>query len=204
LRAAEQERPDIAVQRAEWRAEQAGLDPQKLVFIDETWVKTNLTRTRGRALRGQRLVEAVPHGHWKTTTFLAALRATGLTAPLVVDGAINGELFLGYVRQHLVPTLLPGDIVVLDNLSAHKVAGVRAAIEAVKARIVYLPPYSPDLNPIELVFSKFKWLVRSAAERTVDGLWRLCGQLLDQFTATECQNYFRHCGYAATEILEAL
>lgn len=167
-------------------------------------MKTNLTRTRGRALRGQRLVEAVPHGHWKTTTFLAALRATGLTTPLVVDGAINGELFLGYVRQHLVPTLLPGDIVVLDNLSAHKVAGVRAAIEAVDARIVYLPPYSPDLNPIELVFSKFKWLVRSAAERTVDGLWRLCGQLLDQFTATECQNYFRHCGYAATEILEAL
>jgi transposase len=167
-------------------------------------VKTNLTRMRGRALRGQRIVEAVPHGHWKTTTFLAALRAAGLTAPLVVDGAINGELFLGYVRQQLVPTLSPGDIVVMDNLSAHKVAGVRMAIEAVDAKVVYLPPYSPDLNPIELVFSKFKWLVRSATERTVDGLWHLCGQLLDQFTSVECKNYFRHCGYAATEIREPL
>lgn len=146
----------------------------------------------------------MPHGHWKTTTFLAALRVTGLTAPLVVDGAINGELFLSYVRQQLAPTLLHGDIVVMDNLSAHKVAGVRQAIEAADAQVVYLPPYSPDLNPIELVFSKFKWLVRSAAERTVDGLWRLCGQLLDQFTSTECKNYFHHCGYAATEMLETL
>jgi transposase len=135
---------------------------------------------------------------------LAALRATGLTAPLVVDGAINGDLFLSYVRQQLVPTLLAEDIVIMDNLSAHKVAGVRTAIEAVGARVVYLPPYSPDFNPIELVFSKFKWLVRSAAERTVAGLWRLCGQLLDQFTSAECRNYFRHCGYAATEILETL
>lgn len=167
-------------------------------------MKTNLTRTRGRAIRGQRIVEAVPHGHWKTTTFMAALRASGLTAPLVVDGAINGELFLGYVQQQLVPTLSPGDIVVMDNLSAHKVAGVRSAIESAGARVVYLPPYSPDMNPIELVFSKFKWLVRSAAERTVDGLWRLCGQLLDQFTASECKNYFRHCGYTATEIQESL
>lgn len=150
------------------------------------------------------MVEPVPHGHWKTTTFLAALRVTGLTAPLVVDGAINGELFLSYVRQQLAPTLLHGDIVVMDNLSAHKVAGVRQAIEAADAQVVYLPPYSPDLNPIELVFSKFKWLVRSAAERTVDGLWRLCGQLLDQFTSTECKNYFHHCGYAATEMLETL
>lgn len=133
---------------------------------------------------------------------MAALRASGLTAPLVVDGAINGELFLGYVRQQLAPTLSPGDIVVMDNLSAHKVAGVRTAIESAGARVVYLPPYSPDMNPIELVFSKFKWLMRSAAERTVEGLWRLCGQLLDQFTASECKNYFRHCGYAATEIQE--
>jgi transposase len=150
------------------------------------------------------VVEAVPHGHWKTTTFLAALRSTGLTAPLVVDGAINGELFLSYVRQQLAPTLSPGDIVVMDNLAAHKVAGVRQAIEICGAQLLYLPPYSPDLNPIELVFSKFKWLIRSAAERTVDGLWRLCGQLLDQFTSTECRNYLRHCGYTATEILETL
>jgi transposase len=127
-----------------------------------------------------------------------------LTAPLVVDGAINGEVFLGYVRQQLTPTLLYGDIVVMDNLAAHKVAGVRQAIEAAGARLVYLPPYSPDMNPIELVFSKFKWLVRSAAERTVASLWRLCGQLLDQFTQAECRNYFRHCGYAATEMLETL
>lgn len=167
-------------------------------------MKTNLTRTRGRAIRGQRIVEAVPHGHWKTTTFMAALRASGLTAPLVADGAINGELFLGCVRQQLVATLSPGDIVVMDNLSAHKVAGVRSAIESAGARVVYLPPHSPDMNPIELVFSKFKWLVRSAAERTVDGLWRLCGQLLDQFTASECKNDFRHCGHDATEIQESL
>jgi transposase len=174
------------------------------VFLDETWVKTNMTRLRGRAPRGERLVANVPHGHWKTTTFLAALRVGGLTAPLVVDGAINGEVFLGYVRQQLAPTLDPGDIVVMDNLAAHKVAGVREAIEAAGARVLYLPPYSPDLNPIELVFAKFKWLVRSAAARDVESLWRLCGQLLDRFTPHECNNYFRHCGYNATRNHEAL
>ena len=154
-----------------------------------------MTRLRGRARRGERLIAKVPHGHWKTTTFLAALRSSGLTAPLVVDGPINGEVFLAYVRDHLAPTLSQGDLVVMDNLSAHKVAGVREAVAAVGARVLYLPPYSPDLNPIELVFAKFKWLVRSANERTVDGLWNLCGQLLDRFTPTESQNYFRHCGY---------
>ncbi len=159
-----------------------------------------MTRLRGRAIEGERLIAKVPHGHWKTTTFLAALRVDGLTAPLVVDGAINGELFLSYVRQQLVRTLHPGDLVVMDNLSAHKVAGVRQAIEAAGARVVYLPPYSPDLNPIELVFAKFKWLVRSTAARTVESLWQICGQLLDRFTSTECRNYFRHCGYTATEI----
>jgi transposase len=174
------------------------------VFLDETWVKTNMTRLRGRTLQGQRLVAKVPHGHWKTTTFLAALRVTGLTAPLVVDGAINGAVFLGYVRQQLAPTLGPGDIVVMDNLAAHKVAGVRDAIEAAGARVLYLPPYSPDLNPIELVFAKFKWLVRSADARSVESLWRLCGQLLDRFAPDECTNYFRHCGYTATQIHEAL
>ncbi|MBC7819539.1 MAG: IS630 family transposase, partial [Planctomycetaceae bacterium] len=145
--------------------------------------------------KGERLVAAVPHGHWKTTTFLAALRSTGLTAPLVIDGAVNGALFLSYVRQQLVPTLSAGDIVIMDNLAAHKVAGVWEAIAAVGARVLYLPPYSPDLNPIELVFAKFKGLVRSAEERTVDGLWKLCGQLLDRFTPTETQNYFRHIEY---------
>jgi len=175
--------------------EQTGLDPAQLVFLDETWAKTNMTRRYGRALKGERLIARVPHGHWKTTTFLAALRVSGLSAPLVVDGAINGDVFKAYVEQQLAPTLHPGEIVILDNLNSHKVAGVREAIESRGAQLVYLPPYSPDLNPIELVFSKFKWLLRSAGERTVTGLWELCGRLLDQFPASECANYFRHCGY---------
>jgi len=185
----------VALKRDVWRVQQAGLDPQRLVFLDETWAKTNMTRTRGRAFCGERLVAHAPHGHWKTTTFLAALRVSGLTAPLVVDGAINGEIFLGYVEQHLVPTLRPGDIVILDNLNAHKVAGVQKAIERAQAELWYLPPYSPDFNPIELVFSKFKRLLRSAAQRTVNALWSRCGELLDNFQEDECRNYFRHCGY---------
>ena len=175
-----------------------GLDVQRLVFLDETWASTNMTRRYGRSRRGQRLIAKVPYGHWKTTTFLAALRHDGLTAPLVVDGAMNGAVFRAYVEQQLVPTLRPGDLVVMDNLPAHKVAGVRRAIEAAGATIVYLPPYSPDFNPIELVFAKLKSLLRSAAERTVSGLWSLLGQLLDQFTTHECGHYFRHCGYNAT------
>lgn len=193
--AAEQERSDVAAQRREWRLRQAGLDPGRLVFIDETWAKTNMTRLRGRALKGARLIARVPHGHWKTTTFLAAMRTTGLTAPLVVDGAINGAIFRAYVEQQLVRTLQPGDIVVMDNLSAHKVAGVREAIESAGAEVLYLPPYSPDFNPIETLFSKFKHLLRSAAERTVEALWRTCGQLVDLFQEPECRNHFRHCGY---------
>lgn len=147
---------------------------------------------------GTRLVTKVPHGHWKTTTFLAALRTTGLTAPLVIDGAVNGELFLAYVRQQLVPTLRPGDIVIMDNLSSHKQAGVREAIESVDAELLYLPPYSPDLNPIENAFSKFKWLLKSARERTVEALWHTCGTLLDSFSESECRKYIRHCGYRYT------
>jgi transposase len=173
----------------------AGLDPDRLVFLDETWAKTNMTRRYGRALRGERLIASVPHGHWKTTTFLAALRTSGLSAPLVVDGAINGPVFLAYVQQHLAPTLSAGEIVIMDNLNSHKVAGVREAIEERGALLAYLPPYSPDLNPIELLFAKFKGLLRSAGERTVSGLWDLCGSLLDRFPASECANYFRHCGY---------
>lgn len=144
------------------------------------------------------MVAKVPHGHWKTTTFLAALRTSGLTAPLVIDGAVNGELFLAYVRQQLIPTLRTGDIVIMDNLASHKKAGVRAAIESVGATVLYLPPYSPDLNPIENAFSKFKWLLKSSAERTVTSLWNRCGELLDKITATESRNYFRHCGYRQT------
>jgi transposase len=183
------------LKRALWRLEQRGLDPERLVFLDETWAKTNMTRPRGRALRGERLIAKVPHGHWKTTTFLAALRTNGLSAPLVVDGAINGAVFRAYVEQQLAPTLSTGDIVIMDNLNSHKVKGVREAIEARGAHLVYLPPYSPDFNPIELVFAKFKWLLRSNAARTVEGLWALCGALLDRFTQPECANYFRHCGY---------
>jgi len=173
-----------------------GIDPRRLVFLDETWASTNMTRRYGRSRRGQRLIAKVPYGHWKTTTFVAALRHDGLTAPVVIDGAINGELFLAYVRQQLVPTLKRDDLVVMDNLSAHKVAGVREAIESVGATLVYLPPYSPDLNPIELVFSKLKWLVRSASPRTVERLWSFLGQALDQFSPDECLHYFQHCGYA--------
>jgi transposase len=175
-----------------------GWDVRRLVFIDETWAKTNLARTYGRSRRGTRLLAKAPYGHWKTTTFVAALRHDGLTAPMVIDGAMNGDLFLAYVQQQLVPTLHAGDLVVMDNLSAHHVAGIRAAIESVGAQVVYLPPYSPDLNPIELVFSKLKWLLRSAAERTVDGLWTLLGRIPDQFPPDQCQAYLRHCGYNAT------
>lgn len=173
-----------------------GIDPRRLVFIDETGVNTKMTRTYGRSRRGSRVVAKVPHGHWKTTTFVAALRDEGLTAPTVIDGPMNGDLFLAYVQQQLVPTLKPGDVVVMDNLASHKRAGVREAIEAAGAKLVYLPPYSPDLNPIELVFSKLKWLVRSREERTMEGLWNFLGQVLDRFTAPECLIYFRHCGYA--------
>jgi transposase len=198
LRAAEQDRPDIQQRRAEWRVLQAGLNPERLVFIDETWAKTNMTRPRGRSLCGTRLIASVPYGHWKTTTFLAGLRSTGLVAPLVVDGAINGEIFLAYVRQQLIPTLRPDDVVIMDNLSSHKPAGVRQAIESVGAAVLFLPPYSPDLNPIENAFAKFKWLLKSAADRTVDALWNACGRLLDRFTEHECRNYIRHCGYRYT------
>jgi transposase len=198
LKASEQTRADVAARREEWRTWQMDLDPQRLVFIDETWVKTNMTRPRGRAPSGERVVCQVPHGHWKTTTFLAALRVTGLTAPLVVDGAINGALFKAWVEQHLAPTLRPGDLVVMDNLASHKVAGVHQAIKHAKAEVVYLPPYSPDLNPIETVFSKFKWFVRSQSRRTVEALWNLCGQVAQLFQEHECRNHFKHCGYRYT------
>lgn len=172
------------------------MDGAQLVFIDETWATTNMTRQRGRCPRGERLLGAVPHGHWKTSTFVAALRMTGLTAPLVLDGAINGEAFRAYVEQILVPTLKPGDIVVMDNLGSHKVAGVRQAIEACGASLLYLPPYSPDLNPIEQSFAKLKALIRKAAVRTRDALWNTIGRLLSRFTPQECANYFANAGYA--------
>lgn len=195
LNAAEQDRPDVAAKRAAWRVEKLGLDPRRLVFIDETWLKTNMTRPRGRAPSGRRLVAKLPHGHWKTTTFVAALRLEGLTAPTVVDGAINGETFLAYVRQQLAWTLKAGDVVVMDNLASHKVAGVREAIETAGAQAVYRPPYSPDF---ELAFSKLKWLVRSAVARDVESLWKLLGDLVDRLRPSDCRGWFRKCGYATT------
>ena len=175
---------------------QARLDPRRLVFIDETWAKTNMTRTHGRCARGQRLVAKVPHGHWKTLTFLAALRHDAITAPFVLDGPINGDWFLAYVEQVLVPTLKPGDVVVMDNLGSHKSQAVRRAIRKAGAHLLFLPPYSPDLNPIEQVFAKLKTLLRKAAERTVEATWRRIGKLLDHFSADECANYLVNSGYA--------
>jgi transposase len=194
----EQQREDVVEARRQWAAAQLNLDPDRVVFIDETWAKTNMTRTYGRSPRGQRLVESVPYGRWETTTFLGAMRSTGFVAPLCVEGAINGALFQAWVEQHLSKVLRPGDIVVMDNLSSHKGSGVAAAIEAVGAKVRYLPPYSPDLNPIELAFSKFKKLLRDGAERTNEKLWRLCGNVLELFTETECRNYIKHCGYRYT------
>jgi transposase len=150
-------------------------------------------------VRGERVIGEGPHGHWKTTMFVGALRAQGISAPLVVDGLMNGRVFLAYVEQQLLPTLRPGDTVIMDNLSAHKAAGVRAAIESVGARLVYLPPYSPDLNPIELAFAKLKQLLRSAAERVVDNLEQRIGELLSRFSPGECSRYFSHCGYSARQ-----
>lgn len=195
LHAAEQQRPDVAAAREQWRVAQPSLNPDRLVFIDETWATTNLTRRYGRAPRGQRLIAAVPHGHWKTSTFVAALRTSGLTAPLVVDGAVNGDIFRAYVEQVLIPTLKAGDIVVMDNLSSHKVAGVRDAIEACGATLRYLPPYSPDLNPIEKAFAKLKALLRKLAARTIVKLWHAIGDLLNRFTPQECLNYLASAGY---------
>ncbi len=163
-----------------------------------------MTRTHGRGPRGQRLVAAVPHGHWKTTTFVAALRTTGLTAPTVVDGAMTGDVFVAYVRQQLVPTLRPGDVVVMDNLSCHKRADVRDAVEAAGATLRYLPPYSPDFNPIERAFAKLKARLRAAAKRTVRELEDYLGILCDAFVPNECRNYFRSCGYRATSTREPL
>lgn len=165
------------------------------MFLDETWATTNMARRYGRAPLGQRALDAVPHGRWRTTTVVAALRADGIAAPLVLEGAINGPSFLAYVERFLAPALRPGDVLVLDNLSSHKVAGVREAVEAAGATLRYLPPYSPDLNPIEQVFAKLKALLRDAAARTTEALWAAVGQALERFPPTECARYLHHCGY---------
>jgi transposase len=195
--AAEQDRPDILKRRAAWRERRGGLDPARLVFIDETWASTNMARKRGRARKGERLRVGIPYGHWKTTTFVAGLRVTGMIAPMVLDGPINGDAFQAYVEQILVPQLAPGDTVLMDNLGSHRRPAIRAAIEATGARLIYLPPYSPDFNPIENAFAKLKALLRKAAARTVDGLWSVIGRLVDLFTPQECANYFTAAGYVA-------
>ena len=195
--AEEQDRPDVPRRRRAWFEAQPDLDPDRLVFIDGTRASTNMARTHGRSPRGERLRAAVPHGHWLTTTFVAGLRNTGMVAPMVLDGPINGSLFQDYVEQVLVPELRPGDTVVMDNLGSHKGAGVRAAIEAAGASLLYLPPYSPDFNPIEQAFAKLKAMLRKAAERTLDDLWRSIGRIIDTFTPTECANYFAAAGYDA-------
>jgi len=183
--------------REAWFASQTDLDPARLVFIDETWATTNMTRSHGRSRRGERLRMGYPHGHRKTTTLVAGLRLDGMVAPMVLDGPINGDWFEAYIRQILIPDLKAGDIVTMDNLSSHKRPAVQAMIEAAGAELRFLPPYSPDFNPIENAFAKLKALLRKAAERTVDGLWNAIGNLVDVFTPTECANYFAAAGYDA-------
>lgn len=188
----------MAEARERWKAGQASLDPKALVFVDETGTNTKMVRAYGRCRRGQRLIGRQPFGHWKTTTFTAGLRCDGITAPWVLDGAMTRQAFLVYIDKVLGPTLKPGDIVVMDNLPAHKGEDVRKAIEATGAVRLLLPPYSPDLNPIELAFSKLKALLRKAAERNIGALWDRIGLVLQAFTPQECANYFRHDGYAST------
>lgn len=193
--ASEQDRPDVKARREAWFESQLDLDPERLVFIDETWTTTNMARKCGREQKGERLRASVPHGHWKTTTFIGGLRCDRMTAPMVLDGPVNGQWFQACVDQVLVPTLSRDDIVIMDNLGSHKGAGVRMAIEAAGATLLYLPPYSPDFNPIEKAFSKLKALLRKAAERTVDALWDRIGLLLKEFSPTECANFVAAAGY---------
>ena len=195
--ATEQDRPDVLKRREEWFDGQLDLDPERLVFIDETWASTNMARRHCRCRRGERLRSGVPHGHWKTTTLVAGLRRTGMVAPMVLDGPINRDAFIAYVHQVLVPGLSPGDIVIMDNLSSHKAPAARDAIEAAGAKLLFLPPYSPDFNPIEQAFSKLKAHLRKAAERTIHGLWDAIDRILDLYSPQECANYFANAGYDA-------
>jgi transposase len=194
---AEQLRPRITRRRAQWKKYQSRLDPTRLVFVDETWAKTNMAPLRGWSRRGERLHAKVPYGHWRTMTFLAALRCDRIDAPCVLDQPINGVTFLAWVEQFLAPTLSPGDVVILDNLASHKRPAVRQAIRSAGAKLLFLPPYSPDLNPIEQVFAKLKHLLRAAAERTKEDTWRRIGALLDRFPSHECAAYLRNSGYGA-------
>jgi transposase len=194
VHASEQHRPDVAERREAWRSAQTSLGG-RLIFLDETWTTTAMTRRYAWADVGARAIGYAPNGHWKTTTFLAGLTCEGLIAPFVLDGPINAECFFAYVEQILVPVLRQGDTVILDNLSSHKSDQAARLIADAGARLLFLPPYSPDLNPIEMAFAKFKELLRRAQARTVDALWELIGRTLNLFTPEECENYIRHCGY---------
>ena len=185
----------MARRRTQWARYQGRIDPARLVFIDETWTKTNMAPLRGWAPIGQRIKAKVPNGHWKTMTFLAALRHDRIDAPWLIDGPINGERFLLYVEKVLLPTLQPCDIVVMDNLGSHKGKAVRRAIRQAGARLFFLPKYSPDLNPIEQLFAKLKHWLRKAAKRTVDSLCDAIGLILNGVAANECSNYFANSGY---------
>jgi len=185
----------VARHRRRWRVWQRYMDAERFVFIDETSATTAMTRRSGWGPKGERLVDAAPAGHWRTTTFVAGLRASGIIAPFVLDGPMTGDAFRAYVEQVLAPELEPGDAVVMDNVSTHKVAGVEEAIRAAGASVLYLPSYSPDFNPIEQLFAKLKELLRKAAARTKEALWDAIGRHLDDFTPGECRNYLAHCGY---------
>jgi transposase len=195
--ASEQQREDVLAERQAWFEGQLDLDPRRLIFIDESGLNTKMARLRGRSKRSERCRAAVPHGHWKSTTFTAGLRLNGIVAPWLLDGAMDGEAFLVYLRKVLAPTLSAGDIVVMDNLPAHKVAGVREAIEETGATLRYLPPYSPDFNPIEMAFAKIKAFLRKRAARSIPDLWNAVARALDIFELEEFQNLFAHAGYDA-------
>lgn len=197
MSAAEQSRPDVKVRRDAWHDELSDVDPDHLVFLDESGARTNLARVRGRCPRGERLVSTLPHGHWKTYTMVSAVRTSGPCASALIDGPMDGDVFRAYVTLVLVPTLRPGDVVVMDNLQSHYAAGVREAIESAGATLRYLPPYSPDYNPIENMWSKVKALLRHAAARTYEVLQRAVWDALDAVTLQDCRGFFRHCGYDA-------
>lgn len=196
--ASERDRDDVKEARIFWQEWQKTCDVSKLVFLDETGATTDMIRRYGRAKAGMRCFDDAPGGHWQTMTFIAGLRMGGMTAPWCLEGAMNGEAFLIYVETQLGPTLQSGAIVIADNLSSHKVAGVRERIEAKGARLLYLPPYSPDLNPIEQAFAKLKALLRKAMARSFDTLWQAIGSALPLFSKQECQNYFANAGYGRT------
>jgi len=187
----------VARKRKRWKTHQGKITPSRLVFIDETWVKTNMAPLRGWGLKGQRLKGYAPHGHWKTLTFIAALRHDRIDAPWVIDGPINGQIFQVYIEKILAPTLSPGDVVVLDNLGSHKGKAARAAVRARGAHLIFLPPYSPDLNPIEQVFAKLKHHMRKAQPRDVSATWRKVGDLLTLFSPQECSHYLANSGYGS-------